>query len=297
MAETTPQRSSLGRGLAALFGEEGEDYAALDKVRAAKDVPVEHLHPNPKQPRQSFDEDKVGELAASIRENGILQPILVRRHPKRPSEFEIVAGERRWRAAQLAKLHEVPVVIRELSDAQVLEMALVENVQREDLNAIEEAEAYQRLVDEFRHTQEDLARAVGKSRSHVANTLRLLGLPSAVKALLTEGLLSAGHGRALLTAEDPEGLAREVVAKGLNVRQTESLAKSGKSETAKASGGKATAAKDPDTLALERDLSARLGLRVTIDFKNGGGCLSIHYKTLEQLDGLLRRLDHPAQES
>jgi ParB family chromosome partitioning protein len=274
MAETTPQRSNLGRGLAALFGEEGEDYAALDKVRSNKEVPVEHLHPNPKQPRQSFDEDKVLELSASIKENGILQPILVRRHPKRPSEFEIVAGERRWRAAQLA------------------------NVQREDLNAIEEAEAYQRLVDEFRHTQEDLARAVGKSRSHVANTLRLLGLPDSVKSLLTEGLISAGHGRALLTVEDPEGLARQVVAKGLNVRQTESLAKSEKAGTAEAAGGgKATAAKDPDTLALERDLSARLGLRVTIDFKNDGGCLSIHYKTLEQLDGLLRRLDHPAQGS
>ena len=298
MTETTPQRNNLGRGLAALFGEEDEEYAALDKVRANKEVPVEQLHPNPKQPRQNFDETTVRELAASIKENGVLQPILVRRHPKRPSEFEIVAGERRWRAAQLAKLHEVPVVIRELSDVQVLEMALVENLQREDLNPLEEAEAYQRLIDEFRHTQEDLARSLGKSRSHLANTLRLLGLSNTIKALLVDGRITAGHGRALLTAQDPDVLARQVVAEDLNVRQTERLARQGRPPSDKTaggvSGGRGGAEKDPDTVALERDLSARLGLRVNIDFKNGGGRLSIHYNSVEQLDGLLRRLEEPA---
>jgi ParB family chromosome partitioning protein len=294
------QRTNLGRGLAALFGEEGEDYATLDKLRATKDVPIEQLHPNPWQPRRSFDEAAARELADSVKANGVLQPILVRRHPQRSGEFEIVAGERRWRAAQLARLHEVPVVIRDLSDAQSLEMALVENLQRQDLEALEEAEAYQRLIEEFSNSQEDVARAVGKSRSHVANTLRLLTLPDSVKAMLAEHRISAGHARAVLGAGDPEAVARKVVAEGLNVRQTERLAKAQRSprnalETAaesKAAGRRAGRGKDPDTKALEKDLSTRLGLRVTIDFHGRGGCLSVHYETLEQLDDLLRRLDH-----
>ncbi len=292
------QRTNLGRGLAALFGEEGEDYATLDKLRATKDVPIEQLHPNPWQPRRSFDDAAAQELAESVKANGLLQPILVRRHPQRSGEFEIVAGERRWRAAQLARLHEVPVVIRDLSDGQSLEMALVENVQRQDLEALEEAEAYQRLIEEFSHSQEDVARAVGKSRSHVANTLRLLTLPESVKAMLADRRISAGHARAVLSARNPEAVARKVVAEGLNVRQAERLAKAQSPDKAGRSSPKAKPAarigqmKDPDTKALERDLSARLGLKVTIDFHGRGGCLSVHYETLEQLDDLLRRLDH-----
>ena len=293
-------RTNLGRGLAALFGEEGEDYAALDKLRATKDVPIEQLHPNPWQPRRSFDEAAAQELAESVKANGLLQPILVRRHPQRSGEFEIVAGERRWRAAQLARLHEVPVVIRDLSDGQSLEMALVENVQRQDLEALEEAEAYQRLIEEFSHSQEDVARVVGKSRSHVANTLRLLTLPEPVKAMLADHRISAGHARAVLGARNPEAVARKVVAQGLNVRQTERLAKARRAPegTGKASSDSGSAArdtgqaKDPDTKTLERDLSARLGLKVTIDIHGRGGCLSVHYETLEQLDDLLHRLDH-----
>ena len=293
-------RTNLGRGLAALFGEEGEDYAALDKLRATKDVPIEQLHPNPWQPRRSFDEAAAQELAESVKANGVLQPILVRRHPQRSGEFEIVAGERRWRAAQLARLHEVPVVIRDLSDGQSLEMALVENVQRQDLEALEEAEAYQRLIEEFSHSQEDVARVVGKSRSHVANTLRLLTLPEPVKAMLADHRISAGHARAVLGARNPEAVARKVVAQGLNVRQTERLAKARRAPegTGKASSDSGLAArdtgqaKDPDTKTLERDLSARLGLKVTIDIHGRGGCLSVHYETLEQLDDLLHRLDH-----
>jgi ParB family chromosome partitioning protein len=298
------QRTNLGRGLAALLGEESEDYAALDELRATKDVPVGQLHPNPRQPRRSFDEATARELAESVKAQGVLQPILVRRHPELDGEFEIVAGERRWRAAQLAQLHEVPVVIRDLSDAQSLELALVENVQRQDLGPLEEAQAYQRLTEEFGNSQEDIAGAVGKSRSHVANTLRLLTLPDSVKAMLADKQISAGHARAVLGARDPEALARKVVAQGLNVRQAESLARAQRQDEARdKSKGSAKAAradarrggKDPDTIALENDLSARLGLRVTIDFHGQGGCLSIHYETLEQLDDLLRRLDHPSR--
>ena len=290
------KRTNLGRGLAALFGEEPEDYASLDKVRTAKSVPIEHVHPSRNQPRQVFAPDAMETLAASIAANGILQPVLVRRHPEHPSEFEIVAGERRWRAAQMAKLHELPVVIRDLSDTQALEFALVENVQRQDLSPIEEAQGYHRLIEEFQHTQDALAKVIGKSRSHIANTLRLLNLPEAVRGLLAEDILSAGHGRALLGAEDPEALAKQVVARGLNVRQTERLVQdsrdrpAGAERPARAPSG-AARAKDPDTLALERDLTALLGLKVTIDFKGKGGTLTIHYKTLEQLDDVLHRLN------
>ena len=293
------KRTNLGRGLAALFGEETEDFAALDTVRAGKSVATEHLHPNRFQPRREFGAESLQALAESIAANGILQPILVRRHPERPSEFEIVAGERRWRAAQLVQLHEIPVVIRELSDRQTLEAAIVENVQRQDLSAIEEAEGYRRLLEEFQHTQEALARAVGKSRSHIANAVRLLGLPEAVKAMVQRGELSAGHGRALLGAEAPEALAKKVVARGLNVRQTERLVQKSRPARAETEAterpGRGTA-KDPDTLALERDLTALLGLKVAIDIHGRGGgqggALTIHYQTLEQLDEVLRRLSH-----
>jgi ParB family chromosome partitioning protein len=283
----SPQKNNLGRGLAALFGDQGQDYVPLETQRAAKTVPVEHLHPNPRQPRRLFDEAAIGELAESIKSNGVILPLLVRRHPEREEEFEIVAGERRWRAAQVARLHEVPVVIRELSDGQMLELALVENLQREDLSALEEAEAYRHLSDAFGYTQEDLARGLGKSRSHVANTLRLLNLPQAVKDLLEDGSLTAGHARALLNAADPEAAAQRVVARRLNVRQTERLAKySG----AKTPSKPAPAVKDPDTQALERDLAELLGLKVTVDARGERGAVTIHYRSLEQLDDVINRL-------
>jgi ParB family chromosome partitioning protein len=299
MAESPPggdpdKRTNLGRGLAALFGEDSEDYATLDQARATNTVPIEKLRPNPFQPRREFEPEALQALSESIAANGILMPILARRSLEHPDSLEIVAGERRWRAAQMARLHEVPVVIREFSDRQALEGAIVENVQREDLSAIEEAEGYRRLMDEFHHTQEVLAKVVGKSRSHIANTLRLLGLPEAVKAMVLHGELSAGHGRALLGAETPEALARKIVRRGLNVRQTEQLVR--KSGSVRTEGdtarGARKAAKDSDTLALESDLTALLGLRVSIDIHGNGGALTVHYQTLEQLDEVLRRLNH-----
>ncbi|MGF1591844.1 MAG: ParB/RepB/Spo0J family partition protein [Kiloniellaceae bacterium] len=290
------KRTNLGRGLAALFGEENEDYASLDKVRSAKTVPVEQLRPGRFQPRHRFDEAAVAALAESIKAQGILQPILVRRLAERPNEYEIVAGERRWRAAQIAKLHEVPVIIRDLTDAESLELAIVENVQRQDLTPLEEAEGYRRLIDEFQHTQENLARTLGKSRSHVANTLRLLSLPPVVKELLDEGKLTAGHARALIGCDDAEGLAAQMIRRGLNVRQAERLVQHAKAAAPRKAGragadDRGDKGKDSDTLALERDLTALLGLKVSIKFQGSGGSLTIHYKTLEQLDDVLHRLN------
>jgi ParB family chromosome partitioning protein len=281
------KRRNLGRGLSALFGEESDDIAAADRQRVGKSVPIGFLRAGKFQPRHRFDDDALRALADSIREKGILQPLLVRRHPDAANSYEIIAGERRWRAAQLAQLHEVPVIIKELDDRAALEIALVENIQRADLTVLEEAEGYRRLMGEFGHTQEALAIAVGKSRSHVANMMRLLALPEPVKQLLDSGALSAGHARALLNAADPAGMAREIVRRGLNVRQAELLAKSGK--TAR---HKAPAAKDADTAALERDLTNLLGLKVAISFAGRGGALTIQYRTLEQLDDVIRRLQH-----
>jgi ParB family chromosome partitioning protein len=280
------KRRNLGRGLSALFGEESEDYAALDRLRQAKTVSIDLIRAGRFQPRRHFEEEALQALAESIREKGVLQPILVRRHPEEATAYEIIAGERRWRAAQLAQLHEVPVVIRELDDREALEVALVENVQRQDLMPLEEAEGYRRLMDEFEHTQENLAKAVGKSRSHVANMMRLLTLPEPVKHHLDAGRLTAGHARALLNAGDPIALAEEVVRRGLNVRQAESLAKTAKP----AKRQHEAKPKDPDTAALERDLENLLGLKVTVNFAGRGGALTIHYRTLEQLDDVLRRL-------
>jgi len=295
MIEKT-QRGNLGRGLAALFGDEEEGVVELDQRRSAKDVPIEQIHPNANQPRRHFTEDALEELSESIRSNSVLQPILVRDHGERPGEYEIVAGERRWRAAQRAQLHQVPVVIREIDDGQALELALVENLQREDLMALEEADAYHHLMETFGYTQEALAKDLGKSRSHIANTLRLRALPDAVKALLEEGELRAGHARALLSADQPETLARQIVRKRLSVRQVERIIQQQKlRQGAKARAPKAMpkpgVEKDPDTIALERDLSDMLGLKVTIDFQDEGGALTIRYKTLEQLDDVLRRLN------
>lgn len=293
MNETKPERRELGRGLSALLGDAlgAQDTAAGHQPHT---LPIEQLRPSRFQPRRNFSEPDIEALADSIRQQGILQPILVRRHPDAPGSYEIVAGERRWRAAQIARLHEVPVIVRDLGDESVLEIALVENIQRQDLGPLEEAEGYRRLIDEFSHTQEELAKAVGRSRSHIANIIRLLNLPARVKSLLDSGALSAGHARALLNATDPEGLASLVVKRGLNVRQTEKLAQDGKKPTSKR---KTPAAKDPDTIALEQDLSTMLGLTVAIDFHGEGGRLIINYGTLEQLDDLLGRLSQsPARE-
>ena len=281
---STKEKRGLGRGLSALLGEGGEPAPA----RGQRQLPIEKLEPSPLQPRHHFDEDELAALGESIRVNGVLQPILVRRHPTRPDMHEIVAGERRWRAAQLAGLHELPVIERSLSDREVLELALVENVQRRDLSALEEAEGYQRLIAEFGRKQEDLAHEIGKSRAHVANTLRLLKLPEEVKAMIADGRLSAGHGRALLAAEDPLALARRVLAEDLSVRRTEALA--GEPAIAKRPR-KTPAPKDADTRALERDLARVLGLEVEIAHAGAGGKVTIRYRSLEQLDDVVRRLN------
>jgi ParB family transcriptional regulator, chromosome partitioning protein len=293
-----PRRASLGRGLSALFGDAEEDYAALDKVQSpGKTVPIELVRPGRYQPRHNFDPEAMESLVASIREKGILQPLLVRRDPDIAGEYELVAGERRWRAAQIAGLHEVPVVVRDLADRDALEIALIENVQRQDLTPLEEAEGYRRLMDEFQHTQEDLARSVGKSRSHVANMMRLLALPDSVKELMDRGDLTAGHARALLTAADPEYLAEEVVKRGLNVRQTEDLARGDK---AKREGGEVAApaapprGRDPDLANLEEEISGRIGLKVAISPKGKKGMITIHYQSLDQLDEVIRRLGDEA---
>lgn len=286
----------LGRGLSALLGSEAEDYSALDKLRSTKDVPIELLRPNRYQPRHHFAEDHLEELVDSIREKGILQPILVRRLVDEPDQYEIIAGERRWRAAQRAKLHRVPVVIRDFTDGEALEVAIIENVQRADLSPIEEALGYERLMREFGHTQEQVSQLVGKSRSHVANLLRLLTLPPPVQEMLADGRLTMGHARALIGAEDPMTLARQILDQQLNVRAAEDLVRvakavSGKTPAVKNQNSRAKD-KDPDTLALERDLSAATGLKVVInDLGDGaGGQLILDYKTLEQLDELCRRL-------
>ena len=273
----------LGRGLSALIGDEaaavkGEPVAKKD----LRSLPVAFLQPGRFQPRMTFDEQPLAELAASIREKGVLSPILVR--PIGPDRYEIVAGERRWRAAQIAKLHDVPVVIRELADDQALELAIIENVQRADLNAIEEGAAYEELITKFSRTQEDVAREVGKSRSHIANTIRLLRLPNQVKAWIREGKLTAGHARTLLSEADPEARARELIEGALTVRQAEQ-----RSVHKKKPGGKPT--KDPNIADLEASISNRLGLKVQIIHKGDkGGEMRISYKTLEQLDELTRRL-------
>lgn len=283
------EKKKLGRGLSALLGDTGADYATLDQVRTAKPVAIELLHPGRYQPRHYMNQDAVEALADSIRDKGILQPLLVRRHPNDPNAFEIIAGERRWRAAQLAKLHEVPVIIKDFDDKTTLEVAVVENVQREDLSAIEEADAYQRLMDEFDHTQEDVSSLVGKSRSHVANTLRLLGLEPKIRKLIEEGLLSAGHARTLIGVEDGYRIAQQIIEKNLSVREAEEMAR--KKSEAKTPKKKALPKpKDVDTIALERDLTNTLGLGVTIDGKGEKGALKIAYENLDQLDMLIDRL-------
>jgi ParB family chromosome partitioning protein len=281
-------RSRLGRGLAALIGDVGVEATATERVRSQRRVPIEFLKPNPRNPRRNFPDIELDELAASIRERGIVQPIVVRPARGSADRFEIIAGERRWRAAQRAGLHQVPIVALEASDSEALELAIIENVQRADLNPLEEAAGYQALASEYRHSQEDIAKIVGKSRSHVANTLRLLKLPETVKAYINAGKISAGAARMLIGQIDPEQMAREIVDRGLNVRQVEALAK----ERAKGSGraAKTRKTKLADTVALERRLSDALGLTVTIDHRGRGGAVNIRYRNIEQLDEVVRRL-------
>ena len=283
----------LGRGLAALIGDQpaSEDGAEPQAAPVATQrAPIEQLRANPFQPRRQFAEQDLDDLANSIREKGILQPILVR--PVEDGAFEIIAGERRWRAAQRAQLHDVPIVVRELSDQESLEIAIIENVQRADLNAVEEAAGYERLIKQFSYTQDQVSKIIGKSRSHIANTLRLLGLPDKVRVLIEDGQLSAGHARALIGRPDAEALARMAVEKGLNVREVEALVRKQDATPKSISKKDSAEVKDADTRALERTLSDALGLKVEVRFDaKKGGDLRIHYKDLEQLDEVCRRLE------
>ncbi len=299
MADKKDSRRGLGRGLSALMADVGPLTESKPEERDAlsRMVPIEHLRPNPDQPRRTFSEAHLEDLTNSIRTKGVLQPLIVRPDPKEETRFEIVAGERRWRAAQAAQLHEVPVLVREFSDTEVLEVAIIENIQRADLNPIEEAAGYRQLMFKFGHTQEKLAEALGKSRSHIANLMRLLNLPDSVQTLVTEGTLSAGHARALITAPNPEEAARMVVEKGLSVRDTEKLVKTdpGLQPRKKPIEGGFEVDKDADTKALESDLGAALSMKVKIDHKPGQdkGRISISYDTLEQLDSLCALLSMP----
>jgi ParB family transcriptional regulator, chromosome partitioning protein len=278
----------LGRGLAALLGDAAGGIDRND-AEGIRPLPIESLEPGPYQPRHPPDPASLRELADSIRARGILQPLLARPHPDQPGRYQIIAGERRWRAAQLAGLHDVPALVRPLGNAEAMAAALVENLQRQDLNPIEEAEGYRRLVDEFAMTQEVLGEAVGKSRSHIANTLRLLNLPPRVLGEVRAGALSAGHARALLTHPHPEQAALAVIARGLNVRQTEALAAREADRPANPSNSSGRT-RPPETVALERMLSDRLGLKVDISFDGAAGSVRIHYRTLDQLDGIVTLL-------
>ncbi|MCX8503099.1 MAG: ParB/RepB/Spo0J family partition protein [Alphaproteobacteria bacterium] len=288
MAEE-PTRSRLGRGLAALIGDVGEAAIPAERARGQRRVPTEFLRPNPRNPRRTFVEADLDDLVNSVREKGIIQPILVRNIPGMEDVFEIIAGERRWRAAQRASLHEVPIIIVEAGDKEALEIAIIENVQRSDLNALEEALGYEQLIAEYGYSQNDLSKIIGKSRSHIANTIRLARLPDSVKALLASGELTAGHGRALLSVKDPEALARRIIERGMTVRDVERIA----NEDDKAEKAPQVARrreKDPDTRALEKAIEDVLGLSVSITHGSRGGELKIKYRTLEQLDAVCRRL-------
>jgi ParB family chromosome partitioning protein len=286
------RKKGLGRGLSALMADVSEERGSHSGGGKAEVlVAIEHVRPNPEQPRRRFAQDALEELAASITEHGIIQPLIVRKDPGARSGYQIVAGERRWRAAQLAQLHEVPVIVREFDDTEVLEVAIIENIQRADLNPVEEAAGYRALVDRFGHTQEQLATALGKSRSHITNVMRLLSLPLEVQEMVEDGRLSFGHARALVALEDPTFAAREVVKKNLSVRQTEALVARSKKPVAPVKGD-VRAPKDADTKSLEGDLSAALGCKVIIDHTPGArnGRMTISYKTLEELDELCRKL-------
>ena len=284
-------RSRLGRGLAALIGDVGEESQSTERGKAQRRLPIEFIRANPRNPRRTFSEAELAELAASVQERGIIQPILVRAVRGANDAYEIIAGERRWRAGQRAGLHDVPVVVIEATDEQSLEFAIIENVQRADLNAIEEAMGYEKLALEFKHSQEDIAQIVGKSRSHVANTMRLLKLPEPVKAHIRDGKLSAGHARVLVSQENAEKLAEEIIARGLNVRQVEALTQESATKDRPARKARQAPGKDADTRALEKRLSDALGLTVTIDHALGQGTVHIRYRDYEQLDEVIRRLE------
>ncbi len=289
MASTKQGKRGLGRGLSALMADVNTSDAGA-AITPERRIPIENIHPNPDQPRRRFVKDNLQELANSILEKGVLQPLIVRKSLAKTNSYEIVAGERRWRAAQIANLHELPVLVRDYSDNEVLEIAIIENVQRADLNAVEEAVGYRQLMDRFGHTQEKLATALSKSRSHIANLMRLLQLPEDVLDMLREEKLSAGHARALITTDNPSELARTVVAKGLSVRETEKLTKAQKPKPAGAK--KPVHVKDADTVALENELAANLRMKVSIDHKNsdGTGQVVIRYQDMDQLDDLCRIL-------
>jgi ParB family transcriptional regulator, chromosome partitioning protein len=288
-------KSRLGRGLAALIGDAGDETTAIERTRSQRRVPIEFVRPNPRNPRRMFADADLDELAASIKERGIIQPILVRTVRGQADAYEIIAGERRWRAAQRAGLHDVPVVLLEVSDREALELAIIENVQRTDLNPLEEAMGYQALADEFGYAQEEIAKIVGKSRVHVSNTVRLLKLSDSVKAHINAGRLTAGHARTLIGQPNAEELADEIIRRGLNVRQVEARARQdGRERTARQQGKRAP--KDADTEALQKRLSDALGLAITIDHRaNGSGVMQIRYRTLDQLDDVVRRLEQAPQ--
>jgi ParB family transcriptional regulator, chromosome partitioning protein len=300
MSDMKPKTRGLGRGLSALMADVTvQDDRSGDSAQPRRPdllVPIEKVFPNPQQPRRSFVQEHLEDLAASIREKGVIQPLIVRRRAASEDTFEIVAGERRWRAAQMAQLHELPVLVRDFDDTEVLEIAIIENIQRADLNPIEEAAGYKQLMEKFGHTQDKLSSVLGKSRSHIANLVRLLQLPEEIQVYLRDGKLSAGHARALITAADPVGLARKVIQQGLSVRETERLAKKPDAAAQGESDGtpKARMAteKDADTRALEADLSANLGMKVSIQHDKGqeSGLISIRYGSLDELDDLCTKL-------
>jgi ParB family transcriptional regulator, chromosome partitioning protein len=290
-------RSRLGRGLASLIGDVGREAQHVERPRAQRKVPIEFIKANPRNPRRTFSDTELKELSESIKQHGVIQPIVVRPVKGAQDRFEIIAGERRWRASQAAGLHEVPIVPVDVSDSDALEIAIVENVQREDLNALEEAQGYHALANEFNRSQEEIAKIVGKSRSHIANTMRLTKLPAEVQAFIASGQLSAGHARALIGVPDPLAAAKKIVEEGLNVRQAEQLAHvEGVPERKpqKPRSGGAAKTKDADTAALEKRVSDALGLAVTVNHRDPGGSVQINYRNLEQLDEVMRRLERGA---
>lgn len=284
-------RRRLGRGLAALIGDASTEFEVVERVRGLRKVAIDLIRANPKNPRRLFKDEELDELAGSIKQHGMIQPVVVRPIPGQDNGYELIAGERRWRAAQKAGVHEIPVVIQDVTDREALEIAIIENVQRQDLNPLEEAMGYEQLINDFSYTQNDLASVIGKSRSHVANTLRLLKLPEPVKQYVNDGVLTAGHARALIAAPDPTALARKIVEEGMTVRSAENLAQAAITEP----HGRAKAPKpdkDADTRALEKRLGDALGLVVEIAHKaSGAGEVRLRYKSLEQLDDIVRRLE------
>lgn len=287
------ERSRLGRGLASLIGDVGGEAAHVERPsRTPRRVPIEFLKANPRNPRRTFSDAELDELSSSIKQHGVIQPIVVRPVKGATDRFEIIAGERRWRASQRAGLHDVPIVTVEVTDSAALEIAIIENVQRSDLNAMEEAQGYHALATEYKHSADDIAKLVGKSRSHVANMMRLTRLPEQVQTYIAEGKLSAGHARALINLPDPAAAAKRIVEEGLNVRQTEALAhEEGVPERGPHKARSAAPAKDSDTIALEKRVSDVLGLKVSVDHRDPGGIVQIKYKDLDQLDEILRRLE------